>query len=251
MPLMLFVEARVVAAQEELGELRQVVETIAQRRQLDRNDVEAKEEVAAERAVLDRALEVDVGRRDQAERRLDRLGAADPFDLAFLNGAQQLGLQVEPQVADLVEEQRAAAGQLELADALLHGAGERAPLVAKERALDEVARNGGQVDGDERPIRAPGRAIATDARWIMRASSSLPVPLSPRMSTVAESGPTLCTTSITSCIARLGPDDELAVADVLHFVAQRDQPPIQILPLRGVRHRGPQACRGRYLCSRK
>ena len=47
------------------------------------------------------------------------LRAADALDLAFLDRAQQLGLQVEPQVADLVEEQRAAGGQLELAELLL------------------------------------------------------------------------------------------------------------------------------------
>ena len=182
---------------------------------MHRNDVEPKEEVAAEGAVLHRALEVDVSCRDQAERRLDRLVAADPLDFAFLNGAQQLGLQVEPQVADLVEKQRAAAGQLELADPLLYRAGEGSAFVAKERALDQVARNGGQIDGDERPIRGlhRRRASPTEARWIIRASSSLPVPLSPRMSTVADRRPTLCTTSRTSCIARLGPDDELALAE--------------------------------------
>ena len=46
------------------------------------------------------------------------LRAADALDLALLDGAQQLGLQVEAQVADLVEEQRAAGGHLELAELL-------------------------------------------------------------------------------------------------------------------------------------
>ena len=64
-------------------------------------------------------LEIDVGRGDQAEVGLDRLGAADALDLAFLDRAQQLGLQIEPQVADLVEEQRAARRELELAELLL------------------------------------------------------------------------------------------------------------------------------------
>ena len=40
--------------------------------------------------------------------------AADALDLAFLDGAQQLRLQLVAQVADLVEEQRAPGGQLEL-----------------------------------------------------------------------------------------------------------------------------------------
>ena len=48
----------------------------------------------------------------------DRPRAADALDLALLHRPQQLALQVEPQVADLVEEQRAARRQLELAELL-------------------------------------------------------------------------------------------------------------------------------------
>ena len=107
MPWMLLAEPRVVAPQEELGQLRHVVDAVAQRRHPDRDDVDPVVEVLAEPPFLDRLLEVDVGRGDQAELGLDRLGAADPLDLALLDRAQQLGLQVEPQVADLVEEQRA------------------------------------------------------------------------------------------------------------------------------------------------
>ena len=72
------VEARVVALEEEVDELRQILDALAQRRQAHRNHVEAVEEVLAERAVLDGALEVDVGRRNQAERRLDRLACRRP-----------------------------------------------------------------------------------------------------------------------------------------------------------------------------
>ena len=114
-----------VAVEEEPRELRQVLDPVAQRRHPDRDDVDPVVEVLAERPFLDRLLEVDVGRRDQPEVGLDRLGAADALDLPLLDRAQQLGLQVEPQVADLVEEQRAAGGQLELAELLLVRAGER------------------------------------------------------------------------------------------------------------------------------
>ena len=89
--------------------------------------------------------------------------------------------------------------------------------------------------------------IGRRARWIMRANSSLPVPLSPRMSTVAESGPTLFTTSITSCIARLGP-------------TTNSRSPMSCTSSRRVMSRrfrscrsdacatvGAQACQGRYL----
>ena len=110
---------RLVALEEQPRQLRQVLDAIAQRRHPDRDDVDPVVEVLAEPPFLDRLLEVDVGRGDQAEVGLDRLGAADALDLPFLDRAQQLGLQVEAQVADLVEEQRAAGGQLELAELLL------------------------------------------------------------------------------------------------------------------------------------
>ena len=62
----------------------------------------------------------------------------------LLERAEQLGLHVLLQLADLVEEQRAAVGELELAELLAHGAGERALLVAEQRRLH-------QVGGDARP----------------------------------------------------------------------------------------------------
>ena len=200
MPRDVLVEARAVAADEEVDEHRQVLDALAQRRQPHRNHVEAVVEIFAERAVLDRALEVDVGRRDQPERGADRPSAADALDLALLDRAQQLGLQVELQIADLVEEQRAAVGQLELADALLQRAGERALLVAEQRALDQLARNRRHVDGDERaprdaPIRDAAAAPAAPCRCRSRRGSA----------PWRESFATLCTVSSTSRSAGLGP----------------------------------------------
>ena len=56
----------------------------------------------------------------------------------------------ERHVADLVEEERAAVRGLELADAPLVGAGERAALVAEELALEELVRDRRAVERDER-----------------------------------------------------------------------------------------------------
>ena len=81
---------------------------------------------------------------------------ADAFDLAFLDRAQQLGLQVQPEIADLVQEQRAVGRQLELAELLPVRARERAALVAEQRALGQLPRNRREVDGDERRLRLAG-----------------------------------------------------------------------------------------------
>ena len=103
-------------------------------------DVQAVVQILAERAVGDRRFEHLVGGGDQAHVDLDRVGAAEPLELALLQHAQQLDLRGQVDVADLVEEQRAAVGQLEAALAPLLRAGEGALLVAEELGLDQASR---------------------------------------------------------------------------------------------------------------
>ena len=90
-------------------------------------------------------------RADDAHVGAQRLAPADALEGALLEEAQELALDVERQIADLVEEQRAALGELDLAGDAAIGAGERAALVAEELALDELRRQRRAVDGDERP----------------------------------------------------------------------------------------------------
>ena len=67
-----------------------------------------------------------MGGADHADVDLDFLAAAETLDHPLLQEAQQLGLQAEGQVADLVEEQGAAVGMLDLA----HGVCLTAPVKA-------------------------------------------------------------------------------------------------------------------------
>jgi hypothetical protein len=60
------------------------------------------------------------------------------------------GLGLHRHVADFVEKQRPPLGLLETADRARVGAGESALLVAEQFAFDEVSRDRGHVDGDER-----------------------------------------------------------------------------------------------------
>src|SRR5881396_4280530 len=62
-------------------------------------------------------------------------------------------------VADLVEEDGAAMGRLELADLELVGAGEGASLVTEQLAFQELPRHGGAVDLDEGPRPAGGEMV--------------------------------------------------------------------------------------------
>ena len=89
-------------------------------------------------------------RRNEPDVDLDGRTAADRVDLAVLHGAQQLHLHVERQIADLVEEKRAAMGFDELAGVFFRGAGERTLLVTEQDAFDQIFGDRAAIDGDER-----------------------------------------------------------------------------------------------------
>jgi hypothetical protein len=67
----------------------------------------------------------------------------------LLDGAQQLGLHGQRQVADFIEEQGAAVCGLEEAFAVLLGAGEGPLAVAKELGFQQLLGDGAAVDGNE------------------------------------------------------------------------------------------------------
>ena len=116
--------------------------------------VEAEVKVVAEAPGGHFFLHVAVGGGDDADVHLDRLGAADAVDFAFLDGAQYLGLKRRRHLAYFVEQQGAAVGLLELAQAPGHGAREGPLLVAEEFGFEEGFRDGGAIHGDERGVGA-------------------------------------------------------------------------------------------------
>ena len=109
-------------------------------------------------------LEVAVGGREHAHVDLDLAVAAQPGELAILEDVEELGLERRRHLADLVQHDRAALGELELADACRAGAGEGAALVAEQLAFEEVGRQRRAVDLHERlgPPRRPPVQLARD-----------------------------------------------------------------------------------------
>src|SRR5262249_50822157 len=73
--------------------------------------------------------------------------------------AQQLGLEVEPKLADLVEEEGAVAGGADEAELIAVGAGEGAAAVAEQVAFEQVARDRGAIEGGERFVRTVRRVV--------------------------------------------------------------------------------------------
>src|SRR5437660_4848564 len=138
---------------------RNVLGPLAERRGMDREHVQPVVEIVPEPLLFHHPKEVAVRRGDEAHVDLDGLRTADPLELLLLQDAQQLRLELERDLADLVEEQRAAVGHLEAADLLGDGAGEGAPLVPEELALEEAPRNGGAVELHERAVAAVASVV--------------------------------------------------------------------------------------------
>jgi hypothetical protein len=77
----------------------------------------------------------------------------------FLQNAQHFGLGLDAHVADLVEKDRAAVGNLEFSAAVGNRSGKRAADVAKELALDQFLRNRRTVHLDERGVAPPAERV--------------------------------------------------------------------------------------------
>src|SRR5262249_34924190 len=99
--------------QQVLDQRADVLRAIAQRRQPERDDVQAEEEVLAKPSRTHLGLEVAVRRRDDADVDGLRAIAAEALEPVLLEEAEQLALELGRELADLVEEHRAAGGRLE------------------------------------------------------------------------------------------------------------------------------------------
>ena len=86
---------------------------------------------------LDGGLKIAVGGGDDPYVDLDRPAAADALELAFLQDAQEFGLERPRNVADLVEEEGAPVRLLEAPLARFDRAGEGAAFVAEEFRLEQ------------------------------------------------------------------------------------------------------------------
>ena len=114
------------------------------------DDVQAVEQILAERPLLDHVAQVAIGRGDDAH--VDDASAAvgaDLLQLARFEESQQQALHPQRHLADFVEEDGAHVGRLELARLVAVGAGEAALHVAEQLGLEERFGQAGAVDRRE------------------------------------------------------------------------------------------------------
>ncbi len=160
---------------------RHVLDALAQRRDVHADHVETEEQILAEVAGGDLLRQIAVGRRDQPH--VDagvRAVRADALDLAGLKEAQEHHLHAGAHLADFVEEDGAVRRHLQQSGFVAIRAGEAAAYVAEELRLEQRIGQAGAVDRDQ-----PARAARALRSWIRRATTSLPTPVSPVMSTLA------------------------------------------------------------------
>ena len=158
---------------EGAGKHRHVLRPLAQRRHHDADDVEAIQQIFAKPPRVRFVAQRTIRGRDDPGIDAPRQVFADAARLAVLDDAQQLRLSARRQLADLVEEQRAAIGFLEQPGAFGQRAGEGAARVAEELGLEQFVGERGAVDGAE-PAMTPRPMLMQRPRDQLLAAAALP-----------------------------------------------------------------------------
>ncbi len=148
-----------VAAREQVPDQEgYVVPTLAQGRQLDVPLREPPVEIGAEALLAHLRAQIPVGSADDGDVDGDLAAAAHGADLAHLEHAEELRLQVEGQLAELVEEQRPSVRGLEEPGPAAHRPGEGPAHVPEELAREHLPGEPRAVHRDQRP-RAPAAGV--------------------------------------------------------------------------------------------
>src|SRR5262249_53710061 len=124
----------------------QIRAPLRERRHRDLPERDPRIEIAPEPTLVDEPSEVAVGGCNDAHIDAERARGADRVDGTFLDRAEEFGLQIEGQFADLVEEERASLRRTEVAGLRIVRARECTAFVAKELALHELRAQRGAVD---------------------------------------------------------------------------------------------------------
>ena len=98
------------AVHEMLRQGRDVVESLPQRRDIDLDHPDSIVEVSSKLASLQQRLEISVCGYDHPRLGAPRVVRADGIDLLLLQDAEETALELIGGVADLIEEDGAAAG---------------------------------------------------------------------------------------------------------------------------------------------
>jgi hypothetical protein len=145
--------------EEVVDEGGDVSRPLAQRRHVERDEVQPVEQVLPELAARHERGQVTVGGGHDAHVDAARHARAERLVAAVLEDPQHLDLAARLQLPDLVEEDRAARGNLEPPLAVAAGVREGPLHVPEHLALEEGRGDAPQVDLDEGPFVAARVAV--------------------------------------------------------------------------------------------
>ena len=148
-----------LALHEVRDQYRQVLESLAQRWHLYGKNRQSIEQILAEPSRADGRIEITMSRCDDPDVTTDRAVATHAFETALLQYAQQLDLHLQRHIADLIQEQRPALGELEATESSRERSRECALLVTEEFALQEVRRDRTAIDRNERMPSSTGEFV--------------------------------------------------------------------------------------------
>src|ERR1700677_773054 len=128
---------------------RNVPRTFPQGGDLDGENIQAIVQVAAKLLVQYHSFQVAMGGGHNAHIYLLRPRASQALKFPLLQDTEELWLQLERDIANLIQEQRALMFHLKPTDLLSDRAGERSPFMAEEFTFAQPGRDGRTVELDE------------------------------------------------------------------------------------------------------
>jgi hypothetical protein len=120
---------------------RDVFPAVAQGRHFHREHSQPVKQIQTETPFVDFPAQVAIRRGNNADIHSARSFIANALKLTFLQNTQELGLERERNLAHLIQEQRPTVGELKAADAIAHGARERASHMAEKFAFKQLMGN--------------------------------------------------------------------------------------------------------------
>ena len=150
----------IVIGEEVVNQRLDGVLALPQGRHVEFDDAQPVIQVLAKEPLLHLLAQLQIGSGDDPYIGGFLLHAAHGEICFFLHQLQELALEAQGQGADFIQKQRAAVGGFHQADlAFLTRAGEGAGDIAKQLGLNQILRDGGTVDGDERGAGPPAGGV--------------------------------------------------------------------------------------------
>src|SRR3989475_12575412 len=172
-----------------------VVLPFAKRGNLDREYVQPVVEVRAKCPVCNGGFQIAISCRYYADIDFDGLRAADAFEFTFLQHPQECNLSVQRHLADFVQE---------MVPPFASSNRPRRRCIAPVNAPFSWPKSSEEISDGARAAQltlTKARCDRRDRLWMARATSSLPVPVSPLTRTLESVGATFTTRESTSCNA--------------------------------------------------